>query len=214
MIANPGQTHIAYRCPDCGTTVIGFVGKFALAANMLRLKCSCGNSHLDVNITNDKKIRLSVPCVFCKSNHNYVVSQNIFFGRDIFLLACPYANMDICFIGEKEAVDKENERTAGELEKLLTELEAENLKDIQPVDVNEEDVLPDPTVYDAIRFLVKTLEDEGKIDCPCHSNDYDLRFCDTGIQVYCEKCGATHEFNVSSAAASEDYLLIDELRLK
>ena len=214
MIATPGQTHIAYRCPECGTTVVGFVGKFSLSANMLRLKCSCGESHLDVNITNDKKIRLSVPCVFCKTNHNYVVSQNIFFGRDIFLLACPYANMDICFIGEKSAVDKEAERTAGELERLLLDLEAESLKDIQPQDVNEEDVLPDPTVYDAIRFLVKTLEDEGRIDCPCHSNDYDVRFCDTGIQVYCGKCGATHEFNTASASASEDYLLIDELKLK
>lgn len=214
MIASPGETHIAYRCPDCGTTVLGFVGKFALSANMLRLKCSCGKSNLDINITNDKKIRLSVPCVFCKTNHNYVVSQNIFFGRDIFLLACPYANMDICFIGEKASVDKEAERTAGELEKLLLELEAENLRDIQPQDENEEDVLPDPTVYDAIRFLVKTLEDEGKIDCPCHSNDYELRFCDTGIQVYCGKCGATHVFDVSSAAAAEEYLSIDELRLK
>lgn len=214
MIASPGETHIAYRCPDCGTVVLGFVGKFALSANMLRLKCSCGKSNLDINITNDKKIRLSVPCVFCKTNHNYVVSQNIFFGRDIFLLACPYANMDICFIGEKASVDKEAERTAGELEKLLLELEAENLRDIQPQDENEEDVLPDPTVYDAIRFLVKTLEDEGKIDCPCHSNDYELRFCDTGIQVYCGKCGATHVFDVSSAAAAEEYLSIDELRLK
>ena len=214
MIASPKSTHIAYRCPDCGTTVVGFVGKFALSANMLRLKCSCGKSNLDVTITNDKKIRLSVPCVFCKTNHNYVVSQNIFFGREIFLLACPYANMDIAFIGEKDAVDKEAERTAGELEKLLMSLEAESIRDIQPEDVNEEDVLPDPTVYDAIRFLVKTLEDEGKIDCPCHSNDYELRFCDTGIQVFCGKCGASHVFNVTSGSASEDYLLIDELRLK
>ena len=122
--------------------------------------------------------------------------------------------MDIAFIGEKDAVDKEAERTAGELEKLLMSLEAESIRDIQPEDVNEEDVLPDPTVYDAIRFLVKTLEDEGKIDCPCHSNDYELRFCDTGIQVFCGKCGASHVFNVTSGAASEDYLLIDELRLK
>ena len=214
MILNPQNTHIAYRCPECGTTVYGFVGKFALSANMLRLKCSCGNSHLDVNITNDKKIRLSVPCVFCKTNHNYVVSQNIFFGRDIFLLACPYANMDICFIGDKSQVDKEAERTAEELERLLLQLEAENLKDIQPEDINEEDVLPDPSVYDAIRFLVKTLEDEGKIDCPCHSNEYDIRFSDDGIQVYCGKCGATHVFNTASVAASEDYLNLDELILK
>ena len=58
MIANL-QTHIAYRCPDCGTVIYGFVGKFALSANLLRIKCSCGHSALDINITNDGKIRIS-----------------------------------------------------------------------------------------------------------------------------------------------------------
>ena len=214
MVATPQNTHIAYRCPECGTTVYGFIGKFALSANMLRLKCSCGGSSLDVNITNDKKIRLSVPCLFCKSDHNFVVSQNIFFGRDVFLLNCPYSNMDICFIGDKEKLDKEIDRSGKELERLLADLEAESLKDIQPEDINEEDVLPDPAIYDAIRFLVKTLEDEGKIDCPCHSNDYELRYAPGGIQVYCSKCGASHSFDTSAVAASEEYIYTDSITLK
>ena len=67
------NTHIAFRCPDCLSSIYGFVGKFALSANLLRLKCSCGNSALDINITNDKKIRVSVPCVFCKQNHNLLI---------------------------------------------------------------------------------------------------------------------------------------------
>jgi len=214
MILTPANTHIAYRCPDCGTEVFGFVGKFALSADMLRLKCQCGGSHLDINITNDKKIRLSVPCIFCRTNHSFVVSESIFFGRDLFLLNCPYSNMDICFIGEKEKIDKELVRSGEELGRLLADLEAESLKDIQPEDINEEDVLPDPTVYDAIRFLVKTLEDEGAIDCPCHSGNYDLRFADGGIQVYCPDCGATHLFNTVAESATEDYLDITNLRLK
>ena len=213
MILNDKQTHIAYRCPDCGMAIYGFVGKFALHANVLRLKCTCGNSHLDINVTNDKKIRLSVPCIFCKTNHNFVVSESIFFERDIFLLNCPYSNMDICFIGEKDKTDKELERSGEELEKLLINLEAESLKDIQPEDINEEDVLPDPTVYDKIRFLVKTLEDEGSIDCPCHRGNYDLRFTDSGIQVFCPSCGATHLFNTVSESSAEDYLDIISLKL-
>ena len=109
MVANI-ETHIAYRCPECGQTIYAFVGKFALSANLLRIKCSCGNSALDINITNDKKIRLSVPCIFCRKSHSFVVSESIFFGRDKFLLNCPYANMDICFIGSKELIDAEIER--------------------------------------------------------------------------------------------------------
>ena len=214
MLAKIKESHIAYRCPECGTAVIGLVGKFALSANMLRLKCSCGASHLDVTVTSDKKIRLTVPCLFCKSSHNFVVSESIFFGRDLFLLNCPYANMDICFIGDKDKTDEALSRSGAELEQLLKSLEAESLSDIQPTDLDEEDVLPDPTTYDVLRFLIKTLEDEGKIDCPCHGGNYDLRFAPGGIQVYCPDCGATHLFDISSEASSEDYLGLDSLSLK
>ena len=213
MILNPGQTHVAYRCPECGTVIYGFVGKFALTAGMLRLKCTCQNSAMDISVTSDKKVRLSVPCLFCKQNHNYVVSQSIFFDRDLFLLNCPYSNMDIGFIGEKDKIDKEIERTGAELERLLADLEAEDLKDIQPIDVDEEEVLPDPAIYDAIRFLVKELEADHAIDCPCHSENYDLRFVKEGIQVFCPSCGATHLFNTEAAAASEEYLNITSLLL-
>ena len=160
MVLDNIQTHIAYRCPSCGTAVCGFIGRFALSAGMVRLKCECGESHLDINVTNDKKLRLTVPCVFCKKSHSFTLSQSIFFERDSFLLNCPYSNMDIAFIGEKEKVDAHIDRTARELEALLRDLEAEQLSDIQPQDLDENDVLPDPTVYDAIRFLVKELEAE------------------------------------------------------
>ena len=213
MVADMPKTHIAYRCPECGTVIYGFVGKFALSANLLRIKCSCGHSALDINITNDGKIRLSVPCVFCKQNHNYVVSQSIFFGRDLFLLNCPYANMDICFMGEKEKIEEETERNANELSNLLKILEAESVKDIQPTDMDEEEILPDPQIYDTLRFLIKDLEADGKIDCPCHRGDYDLRFVKDGIQVYCPDCGAEHIFNTEAVAASEEYLNIDALKL-
>ena len=208
------HTHIAYRCHKCGTLIYGFVGRFALSTDLLRIKCTCGESALDINMTADKKVRISSPCIFCGKNHNFVVSQNIFFGREIFLLNCPYANMDICFIGTKEKIDEEALRTTEELNKVFTELGAESLGDIQPEDLAEDEVLPDPATYDAIRFLVKELEAEGKIDCPCHSGRYDLRFCDVGIKVYCEECGATHIFNTQAEAASRDYIDTDSIYLK
>lgn len=213
MIANL-QTHIAYRCPECGTVIYGFVGKFALSANLLRIKCSCGHSALDINITNDGKIRISAPCLFCKQNHNFIVSQSIFFGRDVFLLNCPYANMDICFIGSKEKIDGELSRSQAELERLLSDLEAESIKDVQPTDLDEEEILPDPTIYDMIRFLVKELEEDEKIECPCHSGSYDIRFCSEGIEVFCTECGARYIFNTAAASASEEYLSLDSLNLE
>ena len=214
MVLNNIQTHIAYRCHSCGTAVFGFVGKFALSAGMIRLKCSCGESYLDIKATADKKLRLTVPCVFCKTNHSFTVSQTIFFERDSFLLNCPYSNMDIAFIGEKEKVDEHVKRTGEEINRLLIDLEAEQLKDIQPQDVDENDVLPDPAAYDALRFLVKELEADGKIDCPCHKCEYDLRFSPNGIQAFCSDCGAVFDFNLAGEHSHEDYMELLEIKLK
>ena len=213
MVLDPIKTHIAYRCPECGEAVCGFAGRFLLGAGMVRLKCSCGGSYLDINSTSDKKIRLTVPCVFCKKSHSYTLSQSIFHGRDSFLLNCPYSNMDIAFIGEKERVDEHLERTAAELRNLLADLEADELSDIQPKDTPTEEVLPDATAYDAIRFVVKDLEAEGKVDCPCHEGPYELRFTADGIEVYCENCGAVYQFTLSGEHSHEDYMDLNEIRL-
>ena len=210
----PKQRNIAYRCPGCGSAVIGLVGRFALHANMLRLKCSCGDEQsLDITMS-DGKVRLSVPCLFCRQNHSYVVSEALFFENDRFLLNCPYSNMDIAFIGDEETVKQELERTEAELNMLMKNLEAEELSDIQPEDMPEAEILPDPAVYDTLRFVVKDLEAEGKLNCPCGKGPYDLRFTDTGMQVWCESCGASYDFSATSPTMAEEYLDLDEIKLK
>ncbi len=215
MVITPKQRNIAYRCPECTSAVFGIVGKFALKADMLRLKCSCDKpSALDINITNEGKIRLSVPCLFCKQNHNYVVSEGVFFDRELFLLNCPYTGMDIAFIGEEDKIESELKRTEEEIARLLTSFEAEDISDIQPEDMREEEILPDPAVYDTLRFVVKNLEDEGQIKCLCDDGRYDLRFADDGIEVFCEHCGASYTFRAATPALAEEYLSIDDLKLK
>ena len=215
MAVLPKQRHIAYRCPDCGNAVVGLVGRFALSANMIRLKCSCGSEHsLDITLSEGDKIRLSVPCLFCRQNHSYVVSEGLFFDKDRFLLNCPYAGMDIAFIGDEEIVNGELERTGAELQQLLKNLEAEELADIQPQDMNEEEMLPDPAVYDTLRFVIKDLEEEGRLHCPCGKGPYDLRFIAGGLQAFCENCGASYDFPVLSPSIAEEYLDLDSLCLK
>lgn len=215
MAVLPKQRHIAYRCPDCGSAVVGLVGRFALSANMIRLKCSCGSEHsLDMTLSEGEKVRLSTPCLFCKQNHSFTVSETLFFDKDRFLLNCPYAGMDIAFIGDEDIVNGELARTAEELSQLLKNLEAEELADIQPQEMSDEEILPDPAVYDTLRFVVKDLEDEGKVKCPCGNGPYDLRFTAGGMQVWCDSCGATHDFPVTSPSIAEEYLDLDELILK
>lgn len=211
MILNPKKNSIAYRCPSCGDMIHGFVGQ--LHADMLRIKCPCGSSAMEVHFRDDKKVRFSIPCVFCKSSHTYVVSETIVFDRDKFLLSCPYANMDIAFLGSEENVNTEAQRAEEELSRLLTNLEAEDLSDIQPEDMANEEILPDAELYDIVRFLVRELEADGKVDCPCHSVNLDFRFTEGGVEVYCIDCGATYEFPVQSTAVARETLMLDEIKL-
>ena len=122
MVIGDKKNFLAYRCPHCGGGVIGICGDFALAGGrMLKLRCPCGQSSLSASETNDGKIRLSVPCLLCATEHRYVVSKSVFYGKDLFLLNCAYTNLDICFIGKEDEVGKaldENEKT---LKKILSD---------------------------------------------------------------------------------------------
>ena len=63
MMIEPNQTTLAYRCPHCGAGVMSVVGMFALSADMIKLKCDCGKSAMEVLPTPDGKVRLTVPCL-------------------------------------------------------------------------------------------------------------------------------------------------------
>ncbi|MBR2650681.1 MAG: hypothetical protein IKD45_03390 [Clostridia bacterium] len=206
-------THIAYRCPECGDVIMGLVGKFALSADMLRLKCSCGGSALTVSVMRDGRLKLSVPCVLCKEEHSFTISESLFFARDLFVFNCPYANIDIAFVGTRDNIDLAIKGSEAALSKLVADMGAEVLEDIQPMDMNDDEILPDAAVYDLIRFVVKDLEAEGEIDCPCHSGCYDLRYAPGGIEAYCPDCGATYLFRCESAAAAEEYINVRNIKL-
>ena len=78
----------------------------------------------------------------------------------------------------------------------------------------EAEILPDPAVYDTLRFVLKDLEIEGKVKCPCGNGPYDLRFIEGGMQAYCESCGASSDFSAASPTMAEEYLDLRELILK
>ena len=217
MVLEQKQTHIAYHCPHCGTAVMGYVGEFALAADMLKIKCDCGQSAMTITYTNEKKIRLSVPCLFCESPHHFVVSQELFFGRDIFLLSCPFLGMDVCFVGKPDALQKalnESAKTLNEFfEKNGMILPANEQSAAEGEAPNELPELPDEDVYDVIHFLVRDLEADGAIDCPCGTGPYETLLCEGGILVYCEECKAEHFFPVESVSQAEAFLSLDALTL-
>ena len=153
-----------------------------------------------------------MPCVYCRDSHGFSLSIDSEREGGAVRLPCPFSNMDIAFIGNEESVGSELERTGEELSRVIASFEGEELSDIQPSDADEGD-LCDPAVYDTVNFIVRDLESEGRVKCPCGELKLDLRFTDEGIQAYCTSCGASYTFYAKSGAGAESYLSLDSLEL-
>ena len=212
MVLENKQTTVAYRCPHCGAGVMSAVGIFNLSADMVKLKCSCGESEMTVVRTRDGKIRFTVPCILCPNPHNFTVSSSLFFGKELFVLPCPYSDINICMMGDTNYVKAELSRT--ELE-LLDLLEKNGLSNFD--DFHGEQFLSDPQVTEIVTYVIKELDEEGRIRCRCQDGaegEYDAEIQRDGIFVSCKKCGASKMIPTDSLIGANDFLNADSLELE
>lgn len=209
MVLDKKETTVAYRCPNCGSGVMSLVGAFALSADMIRLKCACGESEMTIEYGSDKRIRMTVPCLFCSTPHHFTLGNTVFFGRELFSFPCPYTGMDICFIGGRGAVGAALEESEKELLELLGDTDPQEFLKLKA------DTFTDPQIFDIVNFVVRDLEDEGKIHCFCREGESDIRVRieEDAIRVICAKCGAMKEFPADSIASANDFLSADSLTL-
>ena len=215
MVLNSKQTTVAYRCPHCGAGVMSIVDPFALSADMVKLKCDCGKSEMSAVYSNDGKVRLTVPCIFCPTPHSFVVNSSVFFGKELFVLPCPYSDINIAMTGEINNVKAELART--ELE-LLDILEKSGIDSFEALRKEEEDRLfTDPQIFDIIMFVINDLDAEGKIYCKCeHEGDgeFEVEVLDDGIKVSCKRCGASRIIPTDGLLAANAFLNADCLYLE
>lgn len=214
MVIGQRKTTVAYRCPQCGGGVLGVAGDFALSGGrMLKLKCPCGKSELSIAAGNDGKYRLTAPCLLCAGEHHYTVSPTLLYSRELFRLTCPYTNVDVGFAGEESAVSQALDENEKELKKIFADAGIAAMTNRPKDETEDENLLPDAQVYDVVRFLVRELEADGQIECPCRNGAYEIEFVDGGIRVFCQNCGAEHIFPTASVAAAEAFLTLDHLTL-
>ena len=166
MIVKPKETTIAYRCPHCGGAIKSIVGVFALNAEMLKIKCPCKKSEMTIKYSSDKKIRITVPCFVCRTDHTYTVSESVAFSGEMFYLNCRYSGVDICFMGKEDEVGEEIENTLNELAEMLGN-EPEELFG----ETEEYDDVPDISEIAGIILTIKELAADGKIKCHCTDED-------------------------------------------
>ena len=212
MVLEPKQTTVAYRCPHCGAGVMSAVGLFSLTGHMMKLKCSCGGSEMTVVYGKDGKVRFTVPCMLCPTPHNFSVSSSLFFSKDLFVLPCPYSDINICMMGDANHVKAELSRT--ELE-LLDFLEKSGIESFD--DLKGEQLLTDPQITEIITYVVKELDAEGRIRCRCpegSEGDYDAEIGRDGVRVTCNRCGATKLIAADSLISAHEFLNADHLDLE
>ena len=214
MVLQPKHTTVAYRCPHCGVGVMSAVGTFALTADMVKLKCDCKKSEMTLVHRPDGKVRLTVPCIICAQPHTFTVSETVFYGKDLFVLPCPYSDVNVAFMGEINQVKGELARS--ELA-LLDLMEQSGIKNFDTYH-DDEEALPDPQILDIVMFVIHDLDAEGKIFCKCAPTDngreYDAEITNEGVCVSCRKCAASRLIPTDSRLSAHAFLNADALHLE
>ena len=103
----------------------------------------------------------------------------------MFVLSCPYSDINISFTGETDRIRSELART--ELE-LLDILEANGISSIAALHGEEEKILTDPQIFDIIMFVIHDLEAENKIFCRCKAGEgeFNVVVLDDAICISCK----------------------------
>ncbi len=212
MVIESKQSTVAYRCPSCGNGVMSAIDAFKLSADMVKLKCTCGKSEMSMVRTGDGKIRFTVPCLLCPKPHNFTVSSTLFFGKELFVLPCPYSGINIAMMGDVNHVKAELSRTELELLDMLEQSGIDSFDDIKG-----EEYLTDPQVLEIVAYMIKELDDEGQIYCKCpegEDGDYELEMTREGLRISCKKCGASKTVPTNSIIQATEFLNADELTLE
>ena len=212
MVLETKKSTVAYRCPVCGGGVMSVVDTFRLSADMVKLKCECGGSEMVMVKTGDGKVRFTVPCMLCPKPHNFTVSTNLFFDKELFVLPCPYSDLNVAMMGESNHVKAELSRTELKLLDMLEESGAQSL------DVfHSEQYLTDPQVLEIVSYMIKELDEEGKLYCRCTDDiegDYELEMTAEGLKVSCRRCGASKTVPTNSLIQANEFLNADSLTLE
>lgn len=212
MVLEPKKTTVAYRCPKCGGGVMSVVGIFNLTADMVKLKCDCGGSEMTVVRDKEQKVHFTVPCIMCPNPHRYTLSSDAFFSKDLFVLPCHYSGINIGMMGETNKVKAELART--ELE-LLDMLEKSGIGSFE--EIKGEETLSDPQVLEILTYVIKELDEEGRIECRCEDgaeHEYEIEFLRESVRVTCKSCGASREISAASHIDAHELLNADSLTLE
>ena len=120
---------VAARCSQCGAEIITEVNYFQLAFQKINVKCDCcGGTSLTLNAEDGEQVLISVPCPGCGEGHSFTRKLDNFFktNEDIFRFMCPFAGIEICFVGEPERIAPALDTSRQELIDMISEYQRDS----------------------------------------------------------------------------------------
>ena len=181
---------LAYICPSCRQAVIAERSVFQLAASANAIPCPCGKSALRVEMMGDR-VKLTVPCLFCESDHTVACSSKAFLHEKTLAFACAASGLDCCYAGEEAPVFAAMKR----LEEAVDKLER---------DAGEKGAFLDELVMHEVLSELKEIAPRDGISCACGSRKWKLQVNYSSIDLFCADCGAARRIPAATASDIDD----------
>ncbi|MBR6727797.1 MAG: hypothetical protein IKM08_06360, partial [Clostridia bacterium] len=100
---------------------------------------------------------------------------------------------------------------------LMDLMEEHGITDFQALHEEAEQAVTDPQVLEIVLFVIRDLDEEGRIRCSCADgevHEYDVEVLESGVRVSCKSCGASKLIPASSLVEAHDFLNCDSLTLE
>ncbi len=199
MTEEPKRT-LAYICPACRQPVILERSVFSLAAAPTSLSCPCGKSALKVELFG-MQVQLSVPCLFCGTEHHVSCSTKAFLSQKALAFSCAASGLDCCYVGEEAPVFAAMKR----LEETVDKLEEES---------GEKGSFLDELVMHEVLSELRDIAQKDGISCTCGCKQWRLKLNFSSVDVVCVGCGAAMRIPAATAEDIEDICCKNNLLIR
>ena len=194
---------IAARCSECAGVIETELSVFSLSGDGVKAACPhCGASALELKLSQDGKVRLSVPCVACPHPHPFTLSAQSMFTKDLFILQCSFTRLDICFMGKKELVHEALEKNGEELRAMMADEDSDGEPDREAVTQNMKLILS----------FIEECAKNGKLLCRCRDGKVvpgvEVEIGEDSVGLVCKECGRRKTISALDADALDE--LLDE----
>ncbi len=199
---------VAARCNECCSEIETEISIFNLSDGKIQAVCpNCGMSALEISLSLDGKVRLSVPCVACPHPHPFTLSAETMFTKELFILQCSFTRLDICFIGNKDKVHEELKRNGEELRAMMMEAGG-----------NDDEY--NDAVLENLRIILTFIDEcakSGNILCRCKNMKtvpgIDIQIGEESVKLTCKECGRSLELSVYDDGLLDTFMDIGKIAI-